>query len=414
MTEQVARALGDLVVIDLTRVLGGPYCTQILGDHGAEVIKIEPPQGDEVRDWGPPFDDQHDASYFIGVNRNKRSLGLDLSKPRGRDVLLRLLERADVLIENFKPGTMEKWGLGYRDVLSLRFPQLIHCRISGFGADGPLGAMPGYDAVIQAMCGMFSINGTPDAGPTRLGIPMVDIGTGLYAAIGILMAVVERQRSSEGQFIDMTLHDVGIALMHPHLPNYLLSGKTPGLTGNAHPNISPYDKYPTATVDVFLAIGNDRTFRRLCAELGDPAFADDPEFRTNADRVTNREPLTERLRRLLRDEDGEALCTRLLAKGIPAGPVRDVAEVWKNEHTRHREMAAEHDGYRNWGLPIKFSRTPGEITRRPPRFGEHGRDILGEAGLTDAEIDALFAEDVVVEARRRGSLSSTTVTDKAT
>ena len=238
-------------MIDLTRVLGGPYCTQILGDYGAEVIKIEPPQGDEVRDWGPPFDGERDASYFIGVNRNKRALGLDLSEPDGRDLLLRLLDGADVLIENYKPGAMERWGLGYDDVLAKRNPRLIHCRISGFGADGPMGGLPGYDAVIQAMCGMFSINGMPtadgdSAGRTRIGIPLVDIGTGLYAAIAILMAVVERQRSEFGQFIDMTLHDAGIALMHPHIPNYVLSGKTPGLTGNAHPNISPYDKFATA------------------------------------------------------------------------------------------------------------------------------------------------------------------------
>jgi len=215
-----ASALDGLKVIDLTRVLGGPYCTQLLGDYGAEIIKIEPPQGDEVRDWGPPFDDHKDASYFIGVNRNKRSLGLDLSEPDGRKLLLHLLEDADVLIENYKPGAMERWGLGYEDVLSKANPRLIHCRISGFGEDGPMGGLPGYDAVIQAMCGMFSINGMPggtDAagGRTRIGIPMVDIGTGLFAAIGILMAVIERQRSDQGQFIDMTLHDAGIALMHP-------------------------------------------------------------------------------------------------------------------------------------------------------------------------------------------------------
>ena len=243
-----------------------------------------------------------DASYFIGINRNKRSLGLDLSRPEGQGVLLRLLEHADILIENYKPGAMEKWGLGYEAVLRERLPRLIHCRISGFGADGPMGGLPGYDAVIQAMCGMFSINGMPQAdggGPTRIGIPLVDLGTGLYAAIALLMALVERERSGQGQFIDMTLYDAGIALMHPHIPNYLLSGRLPGLTGNAHPNISPYDKFPTRTVDVFLAIGNDRAFARLCAELGAPELAADPRYRTNADRIANRAALTERLQALL-------------------------------------------------------------------------------------------------------------------
>ena len=394
-----AGALDGILVLDLTRVLGGPYCTQILGDHGAEIVKIEPPQGDEVRDWGPPFDEAHDASYFIGVNRNKRSLGLDLARPEGRDVLLRLLARADVLIENFKPGAMEKWGLGYREVLEKRFPRLIHCRISGFGADGPMGGLPGYDAVIQAMVGMFSINGMVDR--TRIGIPLVDLGTGLYAAIGVLMALLERARSGLGQFLDMTLYDAGVALMHPHIPNYLLSGKLPGLTGNAHPNISPYDKFPTRTVDVFLAIGNDRAFGRLCAELGAPDLALDPRFRSNRDRITNRPALTARLTALLADQDGEALCKRLLAAGVPAGPVRDVAEVWSDAHTRHRGMAVEQPGYRNFGLPIKLSRTPGRVARTPPRFGAHGREVLDQFGFAEAEIAELIAAGVVLERRRR-------------
>jgi formyl-CoA transferase len=404
--EEGMAALAGMKVVDLTRVLGGPYCTQILGDYGADIVKIEPPQGDEVRDWGPPFDEKGDASYFIGVNRNKRSLGLDLSKPEGRGVLLRLVEQADVLIENYKPGAMERWGLGYQDVLSKKNPQLIHCRISGFGADGPLGGLPGYDAVIQAMCGMFSINGIPVGdnrtdGQTRIGIPLVDIGTGLFSAIAILMAVVERQRSGEGQFIDMTLHDAGIAFMHPHIPNYLLSGKTPGLTGNAHPNISPYDKYPTATVDIFLAVGNDRTFRRLCEELDIADVADDPRFSSNGDRVTNRDALTAALLPSLAKQDGEALCTRLLAKGVPAGPVRDVEETWNNAHTKHRGMAAEVEGYRGWGPPIKFSRTPGRIERRPPGFGEHSRELLAEAGLDERAIDDLIERGIALEARRR-------------
>jgi crotonobetainyl-CoA:carnitine CoA-transferase CaiB-like acyl-CoA transferase len=394
-----AGALDGIVVLDLTRVLGGPYCTQILGDHGAEVIKIEPPQGDEVRDWGPPFDEAHDASYFIGVNRNKRSLGLDLARPEGRDVVLRLLERADVLIENFKPGSMEKWGLGYRNVLQRRFPRLIHCRISGFGADGPMGGLPGYDAVIQAMVGMFSINGVAD--PTRIGIPLVDLGTGLYAAIGILMALVERARSGEGQFLDMTLYDAGVALMHPHIPNYLLSGRLPGLTGNAHPNIAPYDKFPTRTVDVFLAVGNDRAFGRLCAELGAPELADDPRFRSNRDRLTNRAVLTSRITALLAEQDGEALCQGLLAIGVPAGPVRDVAQVWCDPHTQHRGMALEREGYRNFGLPIKLSRTPGRVARTPPRFGAHGREVLEQSGFDEAEIAELIAAGVILEQRRR-------------
>jgi crotonobetainyl-CoA:carnitine CoA-transferase CaiB-like acyl-CoA transferase len=260
--------------------------------------------------------------------------------------------------------------------------------------------------VIQAMVGMFSINGMPpgaqdNGGPTRIGIPLVDLGTGLYAAIALLMALVERARSGQGQFIDVTLYDAGIALMHPHIPNYVLSGRVPGLTGNAHPNISPYDKFPTRTVDVFLAVGNDRAFGRLCAELGAPELADDARFRTNGDRLRHRSELTVKLAALLADHDGEDLCRRLLAAGVPAGPVRDVAQVWSDAHARHRAMAVEIGGYKGWGLPIKFSRTPGAIARTPPRYGAHGRAILRECGYADAEIDSLIRADVLLEQRRR-------------
>lgn len=401
MSDQSTGALAGITVIDLTRVLGGPYCTQILGDNGADVIKIEPPQGDEVRDWGPPFDGD-DASYFIGVNRNKRALALDLRREEGRAVLLRLLERADVLIENYKPGAMEAWGLGYEETLKARFPGLVHCRISGFGATGPLGGLPGYDAAIQALTGMFSINGTPESGATRIGIPLVDIGTGLYSAIAILMALHERNSSGQGQYLDMTLYDCGVALMHPHIPNYLVGGKLPGLTGNAHPNIAPYDKFPTRTVDIFLAVGNDRAFSRLCAELGRPELAEDPRFLHNRDRLQNKPALREILVGLLAERDGEALSARLLEIGVPAGAVQDTEQVLAHPHTAHREMVAEtEDGYRGWGDPIKLSRTPGSVRHRPPRFAEHGRNILGEFGFSDEEIEALAAEGVLVEERRR-------------
>ena len=310
-------ALAGLKVIDLTRVLGGPYCTMVLSDHGAEVIKLEPPQGDEVRDWGPPFDTAGDASYFVGVNRNKRSIGLDLSKPEGRTVLLRLLEGADVLIENFKPGSMEKWGLGYEAVLRQRFPRLVHCRVSGFGADGPLGGFPGYDAVLQAMVGLMSINGTGDSGPTRLGNPIVDIATGLFSTIGILMALQERERSGLGQYVDMTLHDCGMALLHPHAANYFLSGKRPVATGNPHPNLAPYSKFRTRTCEIFVAAGNDPAFRKFCEFLGLSALATDPRFATNGARVTNKPALTEILEARFAEEDGHDLTRRMLPPACP-------------------------------------------------------------------------------------------------
>ena len=392
-------ALAGLKVIDLSRVLGGPYCSQILGDHGADVVKIEPPQGDETRDWGPPFR-EGDASYFIGVNRNKRAMALDLRGEAGREVLLRLLGTADVLLENYRPGSMERWGLGYHDVLAERFPALIHARISGFGSAGPYGGFPGYDAVVQAMAGMFSVNGTPQSGPTRLGVALVDMGTGLYAAIGILMAVIERQRSGRGQYLDMTLYDSAVALMHPHVSNYYLGGKVPGITGNAHPNLSPYDKFRTRTTDIFVAAGNNRAFARLCAEIGVPALAEDPRFKDNRDRLTHQGALREALEEALAGVDGFALCSRLLAAGLAAGPVMDTHEVMSHPHTAERGMATELDWYRGSGTPIKMSRTPGALRRTPPPFAAHAREILAEHGFSQEEIASLVRSGVVPDTRR--------------
>lgn len=399
--EERPGALNGIRVIDLSRVLGGPYCTQILGDHGAEVIKIEPPQGDETRDWGPPFRDDA-ASYYVGVNRNKRALALDLARPAGRTVLLRLLEGADVLIHNFKSGTMERWGLGYREVLAERFPRLIYCEVTGFGGDGPLGALPGYDAAVQAMSGMMSINGTPESGPVRMGTPMVDLATGLNAAIGILLALQVRHHSGRGQAIDVALYDSAIALLHPHAANYLMSGKPPQRIGNAHPNISPYDAFRTGGKPIFLAVGNNRQFHRLCDELGAPGLKDDPRFKTNGDRVVNRLALTQELEKLLTSQDGAALADRLIRLGVPAGAVLDIPEMVAHPHTSHRHMLVEDGPYRGTGIPIKLSQTPGSLRLPPRRFNQDGAEVLAEAGFGTDEIAKLTAEGTVVAARRRG------------
>ncbi|MCA8927553.1 MAG: CoA transferase [Alphaproteobacteria bacterium] len=402
----VTGALKGLKVIDLTRVLGGPYCTMILGDHGADIIKIEPPQGDETRDWGPPFlnDDPagNMAAYYMGVNRNKRSLGLDLGKPEGKALLLRLLEGADVLIENFKPGQMEKWGLGYQDVLSQRFPGLVHCRVTGYGATGPMGGDPGYDAVVQAVSGMSSINGTPTSGPTRLGTPIVDMGTGLNAAIAILMALYERNNSGRGQYLDMTLYDCAVALLHPQANNFLMNGAAPKTTGNAHPNIYPYDSFKTADKDLFTAVGNDGQFRRLCGVIGQPELADDPRFATAPQRSVNREALKPALEGAFATWHCDDLARALLDAGVPAGPVNDVPTAMTSEHTLHRRMrVSDGQGYNALGIQAKLSRTPGNVRRAPPQFGQDGRDILAEAGLSPDEVAALIAAGVVVEQRRR-------------
>jgi formyl-CoA transferase len=392
-------ALTGLKVIDLTRVLGGPYCTMILSDHGADVIKVEPPQGDETREWGPPFLDGS-ASYFLGVNRNKRGIALDLGKAEGRAVLLRLLEGADILTENFKPGTMEKWGLGYQEHLAAKFPGLIHCRVSGFGADGPLGGMPGYDAILQAMVGLMSINGTPQTGPLRMGTPIVDLATGLYSALAIMMAVHERTRSGLGQYLDMTLHDCGMALLHPQAANFFLNGKRPGLPGNAHPNIAPYDKFRTGTCEIFLAIGNDGQFRKFCAMIERPDLAEDARFLTNGLRLENRPALTAQLEAVFAAMDGHQLCDRLIKGGLPAGAVLAVDEAMAAPQTAARGMITQFGEYRGLGTPIKMSRTPGGTTGAPPKFAEHTDEVLKSFGFSAEEIAGLVASGVVCMERR--------------
>ena len=316
-------------------------------------------------------------------------------------MLLRLLEGADIVFENFKTGQMEKFGLGYEAVLKEKFPKLIYCRISGYGADGPLGGFPGYDAVIQSAAGWFSVNGTSDSGPTRVGIPMVDMGTGLYSTIAMLMALEERSRSGQGQFIDMTLYDCAVSLLHPYLANYLLSDKIPQITGNQHPNIAPYDKYPTKSGDIYIACGNNRQFLGLCEVLGQAELADDPRFKDNGDRSQNRDALTDVLRLAMVNEEGEDLCDRLLAKNVPAGPVNDIAQVMSHPHTAHRSMDAKLDWYRGAGTPIKFSRTPGALKSPPPKFGVHSREIMAAHGYSEGDIERMIADGILVEKRRK-------------
>lgn len=374
-----AGALHGCKVIDLSRVLGGPYCTQILADHGAEVFKIEPPGGDETRGWGPPFLDGT-ASYFLGVNRNKYGLSLDLSKPEGQAFLRAMLQDADVLVENFKPGTLEKWGLGV-DVLQRDFPRLVHCRISGFGADGPLGGLPGYDACAQAMCGLMSVNGDPDGEPTRVGLPVVDMVTGLNAALAILLAINERHGSNKGQFLDITLFDCAISLLHPHAANYFLNGNVPQRTGNAHPNIAPYESFPTADGEIFLAVGNHRQFQLLMAQLERPELADDERFQSNAARLRNRQALRQILADLLAGQVAADLAQVLLKKGVPAAPVLNVEQLLQHPHTKHRGMVLEEGNYRALASPIKLSRTPASLRRLPPAFGQHNDDVAKSLGL---------------------------------
>ena len=388
-------ALEGLKVIDLSRVLGGPYCSQALADHGAEVIKLEPLSGDETRGWGPPFEGA-DASYFRGVNRNKQGIAVDLSRPEGIELLMCLLEGADVLIENFKPGTLKRWGIDYSEVLSQRFPRLIHCAISGFGGDGPLGGLPGYDAAIQAMAGLMSVNGEADSGPLRIGLPIVDMVTGLNALAGVLLALTERHRSGLGQSLDITLYDCGVSLLHPHVPNYLASGKTPQLTGNAHPNIAPYDSYCTGTERIFLAVGNDGQFAKLCKQLGADDVLEDPRFVNNGTRLGNRDALKQALETHLARHDGAALAQQLIRAGVPCGAIATVDTVVAHPHTAHRGMLVDiGDDYRGIGSPVKLARTPATYRSAPPTLGQNTREVLEGLGLDEQVIEKLYAAGIV-------------------
>ena len=357
-------ALAGIRVLDVSRILGGPYCGQILGDHGADVLKVEPPQGDDTRTWGPPFKDGV-ASYYHGLNRNKRTMHLDLAQAQGRDALIALVAEADVLIENFKTGTMERWGIGY-EALSQRFPRLVWCRVSGFGSDGPLGALPGYDAAVQAMTGVMSVNGEAEGGPLRVGLPVVDMVTGLNAVIGVLLALQERQRSGRGQLVEAALYDSGLSLLHPHAANWFVDGKTPQRTGNAHPNIYPYDALVTRTAPIFVAVGNDRQFGSFCRCIGRPDLAEDPRYATASARSMHRVALKAALEAETQNFDGEELVALMMDAGVPAAPVLSVDAALAHPHTAHRNMLVDlPGGYRGIGAPIKLDRTPATY-RHPP------------------------------------------------
>ena len=373
----MAGALSGLKVVDLSRVLAGPLCTQMLADHGAAVIKVEPPSGDETRHLGPPFDENGVAAYFGAVNRGKRAITLDLTQPDARATLEALLEEADILVENFLPGTLERWDLGY-ETLHQRHPRLIFCSISGFGADGPLGGLPGYDAVLQAMCGVMSINGTPESGATRVGIPIVDYVTGYNALAGILLALQARQQSGRGQRVEVALFDTALSLLVPHAANWLASGRTPVPLGSAHPNIAPYDKYQAGDGELFLGVVNDGQFRRFCAQVGHAEWASDRRFATNPARVQHRAKLRAEIERTLASVAVEDICDALMKNGVPAGAVNTVPQAFAQPHVAHRQMLLEMDGYRAPGIPVKLSETPGRPGVPPPRINQHAEEILAE------------------------------------
>jgi crotonobetainyl-CoA:carnitine CoA-transferase CaiB-like acyl-CoA transferase len=392
--------LDGLTVIDLTRVLSGPYCTMLLADMGARVIKIEQPgRGDDTRGWGPPFVGSESA-YFLSINRNKESVTLDLKSRDGRALLDRLLARADVLVENFRPGAMQRLGFGY-DALAPRFPSLVYCSISGFGQTGPRRDQPGYDAVIQGEGGLMSITGEEHGPPLRLGVAISDIVSGMFAAQGIAMALLARFRTGRGQHVDIGMLDSTAALLTYQAAIYFATGASPARLGNRHPTIVPYETFPAADGDLVLAVGNDELWRSFCRAADLTALADDPRFATNRARVQHYDQLKPQIDSRLRTRTRAEWIERLTAEGVPCGSVRAIGDVLTDPQLDARGMiaAVEHatlGPLRTLGLPIKLSDTPGRVRSAPPTLGQHNLSVLhDDLGLSEADIARLRAARVI-------------------
>jgi crotonobetainyl-CoA:carnitine CoA-transferase CaiB-like acyl-CoA transferase len=392
-------ALTGLKVLDLTRVLAGPYCTMILADLGADVIKVEAPGGsDETRAWGPPFQNGVSA-YYLCANRNKRSITVNLKTEEGREIIRTLAKEADVLIHNFKTGSMENWSLDY-DSLKHMNPRLVYCSITGFGETGPYRHLPGYDYIIQGMSGLMSITGSEESGPMKIGVAMVDILTGLYSAISIEAALLEREKSGEGQKIDMSLMDTAVSSLANVASNYLMSGTIPRRLGNDHPNIVPYSKFKARDGEMIIAVGNNRQFATLCEVMGISEIAADERFHTNEARVKNKQELTDILESRLQGKPIQEWLELFSQHNIPCGPIATMDQVFNHPQVIARDMVAHMDHpeageIKLVGSPIKLSRTKTKIERHPPIAGEHTAEILQQAGYSQEEIEHLKEKNII-------------------
>ena len=408
-TNQPARALDGIKVLDLSRVLAGPWSTQILADFGADVLKVElPGKGDDTRGWGPPFlampdgsEDPQESAYYLCANRNKRSAAIDLAKPEGAALIRRLAAEADILVENFKVGGLKKYGLDYDSIRAVN-PRIVYCSITGFGQNGPYKDRGGYDFVAQGMGGFMSITGEEHGGPLRAGVAMADLSTGMYATVSILVALRHAERTGEGQQIDVSLLDTQIAMLANQGSSWLVGGVNPGRLGNRHPTVVPYKTFEVADGIMIIAVGNDGQFRALCRELGVEEWADDDRFRTSRARQVNRDAIEAMVQDKVRGFDSGPLIERLAAAGVPAGPVNTIKDIHADPFIEARKVVHRYvreDGVEipTVAFPGKLSATPADYRHRPPRVGEQTREVLAD-WLGEAEdIAALEAAGVVVQ-----------------
>ncbi|MBT2335720.1 CoA transferase [Variovorax paradoxus] len=412
MTAKLA-ALDGIKVLDLSRVLAGPWCTQILADLGADVVKIERPGvGDDTRTWGPPFikdangDDTDQASYFTACNRNKRSVTVDMATPDGQALLKQMAAQADIVVENFKTGGLKQYGLDHQSLRAAN-PRLIYCSVTGFGHDGPYAERAGYDLMIQAMTGMMSITGRPDdvpgGGPLRVGVALTDLFTGVYASTAILAALQVRDRTGEGQHIDMALLDVGMAILANQASAFLNTGKAPGRQGNTHPSLAPYQDFPTLDGSMLLAIGNNGQFARFCEAAGHAEWATDARFASNTLRVKHRGVLIPMMEELTRTRTTADWVMLLEDKAVPCGPINDIAQAFDDAQVKSRGLAVTLPRDAGDGIesitgvasPLRLTATPPVLRHAPPALGQHTQEVLAEMGIDAARFDALRSAGVV-------------------
>jgi crotonobetainyl-CoA:carnitine CoA-transferase CaiB-like acyl-CoA transferase len=394
------KALEGIRVLDLTRALAGPFCTLMLGDYGADVIKIEMPgAGDDTRHWGPPFIGKESA-YFLSINRNKRSLTLNFKEPRAIEVFLKLAEKSDVVVENFTPGVMARFGLDYETVKGVN-PRIVYCSISGFGQEGPYKNRPAYDQIMQGISGLMSITGEPEGEPEKIGIAVTDIGAGMWAAFAIMAALHYRERHGEGQYIDVAMLDAQVAWLTYQAGYYFANNQPPGRLGKAHPTLVPYQAFMCQDGKyINVAVGSERIWERFCQAIQREELRDKPEFATNGDRVRHRATLVPLLQEYFLTRPASDWVNALQAAQVPAGPINDLADVFSDPQVQHRQMFLEMPhpilgSIKQTGLPLKFSLTPGGLDRHPPLLGQHNHEILKGLGYSDADIEQMIEKAVI-------------------